>query len=375
MDKIISRFPGNSKDLRKLRLVAKLWDEVVLSLRIPEIRLNLNPLIRVGHGPWRQGPFVSTALSYSSLYHKLARSIHVTLPANETSGPAAVASLLQDIEHFLKYFSHSIQSLSVLGGVNMGSLLHTLFVTCDLPNLRELSITVDDWKVQTSNNFVGIDGSRVPVKIPAQPKLVKIRYIVATKVNYNSACGADEQKFLRNVIAAAPNLEELEIRDGYFFIPGEILGGKLKSFKLNWMIDRISNLDLTSLLNLNKFLEDVRVYLERLELGVDVQVFSRVYNFDQFRDKFHLPGGGLPKLKSFVNGGMRIFKCPIKELEKMEGLKHLNLCEVPDISHRRGSVLINGILKRGHVWRNVTSLRLCGIESSSMLERIGKLRC
>ncbi len=195
--------------------------------------------------------------------------------------------------------------------------------------------------------------------IPTKQKLVNILYNAELKSEYYATTSTQEQQiFLQQILNAAPNLQQLEIRDDNF--PPPLRGhDNLKSFKFVYTLRERGNIDLTGFQNLTQFLEKVKLSLERLELNVGMAKFPQYFDFDQFKDKFHLPRDGLPKLTSFINGGTRLFKCTIPEVRRMDKLKKLDLCANPDVTNRRPNYFVGGIVTPTHCWRNVTDLRYC----------------
>ncbi|OXA39704.1 hypothetical protein Fcan01_25438 [Folsomia candida] len=271
LHKIIERFARTgSNELKNLRLVATNWNEAVVSLLGANLVLNVNPDVE----PRGAGRF------------------HI-------------------FGCFVSQLGHLIEHLSILISADMGQILHTFFLKFNLPNLKELVVTINDrktlgkWKAHIYASRATVTGV-----IPTKLKLAKILYNAEFKSEYYATTSTQEQQFLENV----------------------------------------------------------KFSLERLELNVGVAKFPSHFNFDRFKDIFHLPRGGLPKLKSFVNGALRIFKSTIPEVGRMGKLKKLDLCEIPDVAYPRASIVIGDIVTLGrYCWRDVTDLRLCGLESPDLL--------
>ncbi|XP_021962356.1 uncharacterized protein LOC110858029 isoform X1 [Folsomia candida] len=365
VEAILKRVPDPA-DIVHFRLVSTLWNEVILSFHSPpRVTVHLNRAV-----PWRvaQGPFI-TPRKLASFPPKLLKSVALTAyPDDDAILPQALNLLTQIGPH--------IHHLSVLGGASVGKFVHNIFTNCEFEKLKNLRVILDEKKVHAYKR-----GDRPYVtwpevynpEISEKPKLLKIRYIVESKFLLGSNVSEEQQTFLRFLLAVTPNLESLRVKDDYLSsIPANF--GNLSEFRFNWNIGKNKSPDMVTLQNLNVFLETVKVSLERLQLTVGFTGSRRLYDFSQFSDQFQFPRDGIRNLKWFENGVMRIFKCGVRDLEKMGKLKHLDLCEIPNEVYQRANVYVGNILRRDNAcWRGITNLKLFGIEDLELLERIGPM--
>ncbi|OXA38394.1 uncharacterized protein LOC118433280 [Folsomia candida] len=367
VDAILKRCPDPS-DIIQFRLVSTLWNEVILSFNSPpRVTVHLNRVV-----PWRgqvaQGPFISRR-KLSSFPQKLLKSVAlIAHPDHDAILPQAI-----DLLAHAKVSPH-IQHLSVLGGASVGKFVHHIFAKCEFENLKNLRVVLDEERVHTYQRRYRDDVTLPEVSNPEiseKPKLLKIQYIVESKVFLGSDVSEEQQKFLGFLLAVTPNLESLRVKDDYFSELPAILGN-LSEFRFTWNIRLDNTPDMVTLRNLNKFLEIVKVSLERLQLTVGFTGSRRSYDFAQFSGEFRFPADGIKNLKWFENGAMRIFKCGVRDLEKMGKLQHLDLCEIPNEVLQKANVYMGNILKRNKAcWGGVTNLKLCWIEDLELLEKIG----
>lgn len=354
--------------------MSPLWNEIILSLVTPRVHVHLNRVVSLPDGV-ALSPFINPT-KLASFPPKLLKSVIFTAHPNDETNLAQAQNLLVQ-------FRAQIQHLSVLGGDNVGPFLHHIFANCRLDQVKNLHVVMDHEKVHRYRRHRNptLTISQCETEISEKLDLRQIRYVVKSKCFRNLEHSQEQQKILRFLLTMSPNLEYLQVKDDSL---SSILGNfnNLKTFKFHWDIGKITRPEITSLQNLNKFLERVKFSLERLKLTGDftgsvVQydiIGSRIWHdFLPFRDQFHLPREGIPNLKWFQNGVMRTFKCGRTDFEKMGKLEHLELYEVPKELSAMTNICVGTILRWDIAcWGGITTLKLGGIEDIKLLECIGE---
>ncbi|XP_035716765.1 uncharacterized protein LOC118439501 [Folsomia candida] len=263
LEKIMEQFvrSGNT-GLKNLRLVSPDWNDAVVSLRDENLVLNVNPDIK----PCGAGPFIDPSL-YLKMHPKLIRSIHYNLHSCLYPGN------LEVFGRFVSQLGDRIEHLSLLISTDLGHILHTFFLTGNLPNLKELVVTIDDKKTHWNNwkamEQLGVSSPIVTAIVPAKRRLTKIVYNVQFKSAHTTTSTPEQHIFLQQMLNAAPNLEQLEIRDDYFSAPLRRFD-YLKRFKFVLTYSTKGDIDVTCFQNLTQFLEKVKVSLEQLELNTSI---------------------------------------------------------------------------------------------------------
>ncbi|OXA64484.1 uncharacterized protein LOC110858871 [Folsomia candida] len=308
-------FQYKSLSGKDLRLISKLWNEVILSLPRPKLCLKLNPCIKQACcDPSKFLDQIYPTISTPKLARwikisKGCQTTHLDADSNH-SREASDISAAKLISTMCQKYSETIQEIKVHSRLTILPTLYKILAK-SCPKLKRLSVTCP-------RRRGGIDPTVATFDSPL-PKKFKLEYI-------RFILDDPPHTFMQQIVNAAPNLKTL-------FIVGNLYPDLAKTPNISRLFhygrgktgpggsSQAFNGD-----SLTRLISQIANSLIYLKIGLNTD--EGKYSPDTAPDTFSLPEN-MPKLKVLHNRCVDIFKCPdemgglIGAAKKFKNLEHI----------------------------------------------------